>query len=161
MLPHFTSAKELFESASAASRDAESVRLQLIAMEHRAEGLGGGGFEPRVRSTGEPDRMAGRVAVLVDKEELLYRQCEYDYAIIDYANRVLYGDDMDAGLRSLMGWRARALDLHYLVGLTWAQVGAMLGYSEQYVWQQAQVALDTCDGWGLLSVMAGVGRAEG
>ena len=129
-------------------------------MEHRAEGIGGGGFEPRVRSTGEPDRMAGRVAVLVDKEELLYRQCEYDYAIIDYANRVLYGDDMDAGLLSLMGWRARALDLHYLVGLTWAQAGAVLGYSEQHVWREAQVALEACDTWGLLDTMRGRGCAE-
>lgn len=160
-MPYFTSARELFESASEASRDAERISRQLVAMEQRAEGMGGGGFEPRVRSTGEPDRMAGRVATMVDVERKMRARQREDYAIIDYACAVLYGTDNDSGLFSLMGWRADALFHHYLGGHTWAQVGAMLGYSEQYVWQQAQVALDTCDGWGLLSVMAGVGRAEG
>ncbi|MBR1830427.1 MAG: hypothetical protein IJ781_13190 [Atopobiaceae bacterium] len=157
---HFTSARELFEAAREASRDAERIRRQLVAMEERAEGLGGGGFEPRVRSTGEPDRMGSRVATMVDVERRLRERQEQDYAIIDLASAVLYGTDNDAGLWALVSWRADAIFHHYLGGMTWAQVGDMLGYSEQYVWQQAQVALDTCDGWGLLAVMAGTGRAE-
>ena len=157
----FQSARELFESAREASRDAERIRNQLMAMESAADGLGGSGMTQRVSSTGEPDRMAGRVASLVDREEMLRRRQDEDYALIDLANRVLYGEDGRSGLWVLAGWRADALALHYLNGETWGVVGRLLGYSEQYVWQQAQVALDLCDGWGLVSVMAGTGGAEG
>ena len=157
----FTSARELFESAREASRDAERIRRQLLAMEHSATGLAGSGMEPRVRSTGEPDRMASRVASMVDREGLLRERIEWDYRLIDFANEVLYGMDGRSGLWALVGWRADALALHYLNDLTWSVTGSLLGYSEQYVWQQAQVALDTADAWGLASVIDGMGGAEG
>ena len=154
----FRDARELFEAAREASRDAERIRRQLEAMEQRALSLGGGMGE-RVSSTGEPDRMAGRVAGLVDVEESLRERQAQDYALIDLACAVLYGTDSRAGLWSLVGWRADAICQHYLNGLTWAEVGAVLGYSEQHVWREAQVALDVCDGWGLADVMAGRGGA--
>lgn len=157
----FTSARELFESAREASRDAERIRRQLVAMEERAEGLGGGGFEPRVRSTGEPDRMGSRVAAMVDVERKMRERQEQDYAIIDLASAVLYGRDNDAGLWSLVGWRADAIFHHYLGGMTWAQVGDMLGYSEQHVWRECRAAMEVCDGWGLAATVSGMGGAEG
>ena len=156
----FQSARELFECAREASRDAERIRRQLDAMEERADGLGSSGLSQRVSSTGEPDRMASRVAAMVDREEMLRRRQEEDYAVIELANLVLYGDGASSGLWALVGWRADALALHYLNGETWAVVGSLLGYSEPHVWQQAQVALDVCDGWGLVSVMQGMGCAE-
>ena len=160
MTYQFASARELFEAAREASRDAERIRRQLDAMEQRAEGLGGSGFEPRVRSTSDPDRMGGRVAAMVDVERKMRERQSWDYAIIDYACAVLYGTDNDAGLLSLMGWRADAIYHHYIGGMTWAQVGMVLGYSEQHVWRECQVALDTCDAWGFLDTMRGHGQAE-
>lgn len=154
----FASSRELFEAAREASRDAERIRRQLDAMEQRTLSLGGGMGE-RVSSTGEPDRMAGRVAALVDMESALRERQESDYALLDLACAVLYGTDAHAGLWSLVGWRADALAHHYLNGMTWAQVGDVLGYSEQHVWREAQVALDVCDGWGLPDVIAGFGGA--
>lgn len=157
----FTDARELFEAAREASRDAERIRRQLAAMEGRAEGLGGSGFEPRVRSTGEPDRMGSRVAALVDRESMLLERQEEDYALIDAANAVLYGRDGRSGLWALVGWRADALALHYLNDLTWEQVAAQMCYSRIHVWQQAQAALETADAWGFASVVDGMGGAEG
>lgn len=159
----FSSARELFESAREASKDAERIRRQLLAMEARATSLGAGGFEPRVASTPNPQRMADAVGAKVDREAMLERRQQEDYDLIDLACEVLYGREQDGsgGLWSLVGWRADALWWHYLGGRTWAAVGDLLGYSEQYVWQQAQVALDTCDGWGLLPVIDGTGGAEG
>lgn len=156
----FRDARELFRAASEASRDAERCRRQLAAMEARALSLGGG-LGGGVRATGEPDRMAGRVAAMADREAALRRRVDWDYAVIDLACAVLYGADSDAGLWALVGWRADALALHYLDGMTWAEVGRRLGYSEQHVWREAQVALDLCDGWGVAAAMAGRGGAEG
>lgn len=156
----FSCARELFEAAREASRDAERIRRQLDAMAERADGLGGG-FGPRVSSTSEPDRMASRVASMVDLEERMRERQEQDYALIDLACKVLYGDDSTGGLWSLVGWRADAIFHHYLGGMTWADTGRLMGYTERHVWEQSMVALDVCDGWGLADVIAGRGGAEG
>ena len=159
MTYQFGSARELFEAAREASRDAERIRRQLDAMEQRAEGLGGSGFEPRVRSTSDPDRMGGRVAAMVDRESILRERQEEDYAIIEYANAVLYGKDGRSGLWALVGWRADAVALHYLNDMKWSEVAQALCYSEPHVWQQAQVALEVADAWGV-AVISGMGGAE-
>lgn len=160
MTYQFASARELFEAAREASRDAERIRRQLDAMEQRAEGLGGSGFEPRVRSTSDPDRMGGRVAALVDRESILRERQEEDYAIIDLACAVLYGTDNQAGLWALVGWRADAIALHYLDDLPWSLVAQRMCYSESHVKQQASAALDVADGWEIHRVVQGVGAAE-
>lgn len=156
---YYRDAREFFEAAREASRDAERIRRQLDAMAERAEALGGGGFEPRVRSTGEPDRMGSRVAAMVDREAMLVERQADDYALIDAACRVLYGDGSDSGLWALVGWRADALALHYLDDMTWAEVAAKLCYSESHVQHEAQVALDVADGWGMARVVDGTGGA--
>ena len=157
---YYSCARELFESAAEASRDAERIRRQLDAMSERAASLGGSSLGVHVSSTGEPDRMASRVAALVDMESALLERQKSDYEVIDTACRVLYGDDAKTGLWSLVGWRADAIAQHYLNGLTWAEVGDVLGYSDQHVWREAQVALDVCDGYGFMDVMRGRGTAE-
>lgn len=155
----FTSARELFEAAREASRDAERIRRQLDAMEQRALSLGGGMGE-RVSSTGEPDRMGGRVAALVDMEAALRERQEADYALLDLACAVLYGTGSHDGLWSLVGWRADAIAHHYLNGMTWAQVAELMGYSQRYLWDQVQMAMDVCDGYGIAGTIAGRGDAE-
>ena len=156
----FADAREFFEAAREASRDAERIKRQLDAMAERAEGLGGSGFEPRVRSTSDPDRMGGRVAAMVDRESILRERQAEDYALIDRANEVLYGRDGRSGLWALAGWRADAIALHYLNDMKWSEVAQALCYSEPHVWQQAQAAIDTCDAWGMTSVIGGMGGAE-
>lgn len=156
----YTDARDFFNAVAAANKDAERVKRQLDALEHRALGIGGGGFEPRVRSTPAHDKMGMAVASLVDQESILKKRLDDDYALLNRAHVVLYGDDNHGGLWSLVGWRADALALHYVNGYTWPVVGVVLGYSEQHVWREAQVALDTCDGWGYFNVLRGVGEAE-
>lgn len=158
----FSSARELFESAREASKDAERIRRQLLAMEARAGSLGGGSFEPRVASTPNPQRMADAVGAMVDREAALERRQAEDYDLIDLACEVLYGREQDGsgGLWSLVGWRADALALHYLDDLPWSKVAERLCYSESYVKQQARAALDTADGWGIPRVVLGFGAAE-
>ena len=155
----FACSRELFEAAREASRDAGRIERQLAALESSATRLAGPSMGPRVRSTGDPDRMGRSVATKVDRESMLRRRQEDDYALIDAANRVLYGRDGRSGLWALVGWRADAVALHYLNDMTWEQVADSLCYSKFHVWREAQVALETADAWGLASVMDGIGGA--
>ena len=159
MAYQFASARELFDAAREAARDAEMVRRQLDRIEGASLSLGGSGFEPRIRSTPDPDRIARAVASSVDVGGRLRERQDEDYRLIDFACSVLYGTDSDAGLWALVGWRADALYHHYLALRTWAEVGALLGYSEQHVWREAMAALDTADAWGCMGCIAGMGGA--
>lgn len=157
----YQTARELFEAAREAARDAERCRRQLEAMERRADGLGGGGFEPRVRSTPDHDRMAGRVAALVDQGDRLERRQAEDYRLIDAACAVLYGDESDGGLYALVGWPADAIYHHYLALRTWDETADMLMYSKRRVLECVSAALELADANGLARTRLGVGMAEG
>jgi len=155
----YASAREFFDAAREAARDAERCRRQLAEMEGRAASLGGGGFEPRVRSTPEPDRMAGRVAAMVDREGMLERRQDECYEVIDAACRVLYGPDNRSGLYALVGWPADAIWHHYLGLRTWEEVGELLGYSPAHARRMASMALDLADANGQMWTELGVGQA--
>ena len=152
-------AREFFESAREAARDAERIRRQLDAMEHRALSLGGGGYEGRVRSTPDPDRIGASVSAMLDQTERLRERADEDYVIIDAACRVLYGADNRSGLYALVGWPADAIYHHYLALRTWEVTAAMLGYSVQHVRRQVLYALDLADANGQMWTELGSGMA--
>jgi len=155
----YQTAREFFEAAREAARDADRIRLQLAAMDARSESLGGGGFEPRVRSTPDPDRMGLRVSALIDHGDRLRERQEEDYRLIDAACEVLYGTDNRGGLYALAGWRADAIYYHYLALRTWQEVGDMLGYTAEHACREAMAALELADAWGMTSVIDGRGNA--
>lgn len=159
---HFTSARELFEAAREASRDAERIRLQLVAMEERSTSLGGAGFEPRISKSASHDTMGARVAAMVDREQALIRQQNEDYTLIDLACSVLYGTDSEKGLDRLVPerWWADVLWWRYLDNSTWEEVGEAVGYSGRRCFDVAQAALDIADAYGLGRTRAGVGFAD-
>ena len=153
-------AREFFEAAREAARDAERIRRQLDGMESRALSLGGGGFEPRVRSTPDPDRIGASVSAMLDQGERLRERADEDYAVIDAACRVLYGPDNRSGLYALVGWPADAIYHHYLALRTWEETAAMLGYSADHVRRMASAAMDCADANGQMWTELGVGVAE-
>lgn len=155
----FGSAREFFDYAREASRDADRIGRQLAEMEVRAEGIGSGGFEPRVRSTPDPDRMAGRVVANADHKERLEARREEDYRIIDVACEILYGPDNRSGLYALVGWPADAIYHHYLALRTWDAVADMMGYSAQHVRRSVSAALDLADANGDMWTRLGRGLA--
>lgn len=158
----FSCARELFEAAAEASRDAERIRNQLEEAEQRTLSSDSSTVGYRVSGSRDPDgRMVSAVSSKMELEDALRERQERDYALIDLACHVLYGTDSTAGLWALVGWRADALAQRYLNGLTWAQVGDLMGYSESHVWQQAQVALEVCDANGVMWTIMGRGGAEG
>lgn len=160
----FSSARELFESAREASKDAERIRRQLLAMEARATSLGAGALGPRVASTPNPQRMADAVGAMVDREAALERRQAEDYDLIDFACTVLYGREQDGagGIASLVPetWWADVLWWRYLDGSTWEEVGSAVGYSWRRCFDVAQTALDIADGAGIDGCLSGSGSAE-
>lgn len=152
-------AREFFEAAREAARDAERICRQLDAMESRSLSLGGGGYEGRVRSTPDPDRIGASVSAMLDQEERLRERADEDYAVIDAACRVLYGADNRSGLYALVGWPADAIYHHYLALRTWEVTAAMLGYSVQHVRRQVLYALDLADANGQMWTELGRGMA--
>lgn len=155
----YASAREFFEAAREAARDAERIRRQLDRMDASASSLGGGGFEPRVRGTRDPDAIGRRVAALADQGERLRARQDEDYRLIDAACEVLYGTDSDAGLWSLVGWPADAIYHHYLALRTWEETGRMMGYSVQHVRRQVLSSFDVMDAYGMTSTASGTGMA--
>ena len=153
----YQTAREFFEAAREAARDADRIRLQLAAMDARSESLGGGGFEPRVRSTPDPDRMGLRVSALIDHGGMLERRQADDYRLIDAACRVLYGPDDRGGLYALVGWPADAIYHHYLALRTWDETARLMGYSVQHVRRQVAWALDLADANGQMWTELGGG----
>ena len=156
----FSSAREMFEAAREAARDAARISRQLDGMERRALALGGGGFEPRIRSTHDPDRIGRSVAALVDHEDVLMQRQDADYALIDAACEVLYGPDNRSGLYALVGWPADAIYHHYLALRTWDETASLLGYSVRHVCREVDVAFDVADANGQMWTELGLGLAE-
>ena len=156
----YATAREFFEAARSAAREADRIGRELAEMEGRAASLGGGGFEPRVRSTPEPDRMASRVASKVDREGMLERRQDECYRLIDAACRVLYGPDNRSGLYALVGWPADAIYHHYLALRTWEDAARLVGYSVRHVQSCVRVAFELADANGQMWTELGVGMAE-
>ena len=153
-------AREFFESAREAARDARRVDRQLAAIEARSLSLGGGGYEGRVRSTPDPDRIGANVASGMDVRAILEARRDEDGRVTDAACRVLYGPDRRSGLHALVGWPADAIYHHYLALRTWEQVADMLGYSVRHVQTSVRVAFELADANGQMWTELGVGIAE-
>lgn len=152
-------AREFFEHAREAARDAERISRQLDGMERRALSLGGGGFEPRVRSTPDPDRIGRDVSAKLDQEDRLREREADDWRTIDAACAVLYGPDNRSGLCALVGWPADAIYHHYLALRTWKDTARLMGYSVPHVRRQVMYAMDLADANGQMWTELGVGLA--
>lgn len=157
----YATAREFFEAARDAARDADRIARELRSMEDRAGSLGGGRFEPRVRSTPDHDRMAGMVAAGIDREAMLESRQAEDYRLIDRACRVLYGSDNRSGLYALVGWPADAIWHHYLGLRTWDEAAALVGYSVRHVHERVAWAMELADTNGQMWTELGRGMAEG
>lgn len=156
----YQSAREFFDAARAAARESRAIRLQLAAMEQQAVAIGSGGFESRVHSTPNPDRMAARVAALADRRAVLeQRQAECD-ALVDAACRVLYGTDDGRGLYALVGWPADAIWHHYLALHTWDETARLVAYSKGHVRRMVAAAFDLADANGQMWTELGRGFAQ-
>ena len=148
-----TTARQFFEAVRAASEDAERCMNELRSLEERALKVRGTSFDMRVRASSTPDQMAEDVAKLVTREDALRRRVESDYALVDEATALLYGDAQDGsgGLcEHLSPSYADILWWRYLGGATWEDVAQCCCYSARQCQRMHNEALRVIDECGLL-----------
>ena len=149
-----TTARDFFERARAASQDAERCARQLDGAEARALAVGGGGFEPRVRSSPDPQRMERRADAHMDRERMLRSRMEADYELIDRACVVLYGANQDGRggvcAEASPVW-ADVLWWRYLADAKWSAVADAVGYSSRPCQQMCAQALEWIDEAGFMA----------
>lgn len=164
ILARYSSAEDFFEGVREASLEAERTRLALMRMEAR-EGVRAQGYEAQGRSGYLSDRTAATDARM-DYEGRMRGRLEEDYALIDLACRVLYGEESGkGGVDALMGSAvADAISFRYVDARPWGEVAALVGYSgasAKSLRDLCRQGFDCVDflGWG--NCLGGKGLAEG
>ena len=159
--PQYQSARDLFEAAREASRDAEYIRRRVERMK-ASEGVRGASLAPSVSGTKSDVSGTARVNARIDYEAATARRVEEDYALIDLACAVLYGDDSANGVAMLAGPRvADLLWHHYLDDEPWDDAAEAVGMSRATAFREAAKAFDIIDSYGLEFARRGLGMAEG
>ena len=159
----YADARAFFEAVRDASREAARIQGRASAMQ-AGEGLrGGGGFEPRVRSSNADPTGMARVDARIDYEAANERRLSEDYAMLDAACRLLYGPDgRGGGLEHIMGGAvADCMWWRFCAGESWAVVALSCGYSKSQCRRLCAQGLNACDFFGWANVEAGRGCAEG
>lgn len=153
----YQSARDLFEAARDASRDAEYIKRRIMRMQE-AEGARGASLTPSV-SHPLGDVMA-RTDARMDYEARVSGRLEEDYALVDLACAVLYGDDNRGGVAALLGTRvADLLWHHYLDGESWDEAARVVGMPRTTAFREKDKALDLVDMYGVDLVRRGQGAA--
>ena len=159
-LEDYSDARGFFEAVREASREAERTRLTLMRMEAR-EGVRAQGYEAQGRSGHASDRTAATDA-RIDHETRMAERIDEDYALIDLACKVLYGEESGkGGVDRLMGSAvADCISFRYVDARPWPEVAALTGYSERQCQRLCAVGMDACDFFGWTNLVDGVGNAE-
>lgn len=158
----YRDARDFFEAVREASREAERTRLTLLRMEAR-EGARAQTYAERVSVGGERDRMA-QTDARMDYEGRMRERIEADYALLDLACRVLYGEESGkGGVDRLMGSAvADCISFRYVDARPWSEVAALLGYSRWSVnslRDLCQSGFDAIDSLGWERAIEGIGDA--
>ena len=141
-------AKEFFEEVRAAAMDADRCKSQLEALQFKLHTFGGGGFEPRTTNNVDADKIGRRVAHYVDMEKKLEERMEQDWALIDRACVVLYGQDQRGGGgidKVVSSTWADTLWWRYCAAETWDVVARSMGCSVRPCQQNVGHALAWID----------------
>lgn len=159
----YRKARDLFEAARDAASDALRCEKQIEVLEEDAVRVSSPSLTPSGRRAPASDRMANKVATLVDRKNALDRRIDEDYRLIDAACEILYGaDGMSDGLATIAPpWWADAIYHHYLGLSTWDETADRVMFSKRYVQTCVCAAFDLMDANGMASTVEGIGYAEG
>ena len=152
-------ALDLFERAHKRSRDAAYLHTRTERME-ASEGVRGASPTPFIAGTRADVNGTARVDARIDFGAMARDRLAEDYAVIDYACAILYGEDNHSGLSALLG--SQVADLlwhHYLDDESWETSAEKVGMPPRSCYRRAQSALDLVDFLSPEVVMAGEGGA--
>lgn len=137
-------AREFFERVREAALDADRCKQQMDELDSRLHVIGGGGYEPRTSGNVEADKIGRRVASYLDRKSKLDKRAAEDWALVDRACIVLYGDDQVSGglCKVKSGEWADTLWWRFCAADTWDGVARATNNSRRH-------CQETC-GWAML-----------
>lgn len=156
-------ARQYFAAVRDAAGEAERTKRQIERME-ASEGVRAQGYQPGVSSSRADVNGTSRVVARMDYEGRMRRRLDEDYALIDSATSVIYGEEQTGmgGIDALMGSRcADAVWWRFCDCAGWHKVAEMVGMSEKWCRDAVEAALDACDAYGIERMRAGLGVACG
>ncbi|MDO4591033.1 MAG: hypothetical protein Q4B35_06540 [Slackia sp.] len=155
----YATAEDLFEAARNAAEERMRAYRQIEAMD-AARGLHGVGMGIYGASP-DTNRTRGTIDLL-DYESSVRSRIESDERLIEYASRVLRGDDGKGGVESLLSSRhADAVTWRYLLAKSWKVCEHALGESDRTLQRLCFETFDMIDAVGFDDAIAGAGLAEG
>ncbi len=159
----YAGAADFFAAARRAALDAERLRRQLERMEAR-EGVRAQGYEAQGRGTRADVNGTDATVSRMDWEGRARERVREDYALIDAASAVVYGDSQDGlgGIDALMGPAvADAVWWRFCGAAQWREVAQRVEMSERWCREQVAAAMDVCDAYGMEAMRRGLGVACG
>lgn len=160
-LADYTNAREFFHAVRDASIEAWK-EYQAGEMSLAREGVRAQSYGIAVNPGAIRDRMVATDA-RIDREAVMNRRVEEDYALMDLAVRLIYGEQAGkGGVEALMGSAvADCLNFRYVDARPWSEVAKMTGYSVRQCRRLVEQGLDAIDFYGWRNLMDGEGEAEG
>lgn len=157
----YSCARDFFEAARAASLDAERIGRRIKRMEG-SEGPRAQGYDAQGRGSRRDVNGTAAVVARMDYEARVERRLDADYALIDRACSVIYGDGQTGlgGIDALMGAPAAdAVWWRFCAAATWERVAREVEQSVRWCQYTVGRALDECDAYGMWGMMRGLGVA--
>lgn len=157
----YADAREFFAACRRAAQDIDSATRQLERM-RAAEGVRGQSYQPGVGGTRADVNGTGATIARIDWEGRMRERLEGDYALVESAMGVIYGDESTGlgGVAALMGGAvADVLMWRCCKARDWRWIAAMLDRSESWCRDSAAAAMDVCDAYGIEAMRRGLGIA--
>ena len=159
----YADAREFFSAVRRAAADADRISRELARMEAaegvRAQSYSGGGHGTRADANGTAATIAR-----MDYERRVSRRREEDYALVDSACDVIYGNGQTGmgGIDALLG--SAVADMvwwRFCACASWSEVAEHCELSVRRCQELVDMAMDTCNAYGIEAMRRGLGTACG
>lgn len=159
----YADAREFFSAVRRAAADADRISRELARMEAaegvRAQSYSGGGRGTRADANGTAATIAR-----MDYERRVSRRREEDYALVDSACDVIYGNGQTGmgGIDALLG--SAVADMvwwRFCACASWSEVAEHCELSVRRCQELVDMAMDTCNAYGIEAMRRGLGTACG
>lgn len=157
----YADAREFFCAVRRAAADADRISRELARMEAaegvRAQSYSGGGHGTRADANGTAATIAR-----MDYERRVSKRREEDYALVDSACDVIYGSGQTGmgGIDALLG--SAVADMvwwRFCACASWSEVAGHCELSVRRCQELVDMAMDTCDAYGVSAMRRGLGAA--
>lgn len=142
----FEDGRQLFAAVRAAALEHDRITRAIAQRREHAQGMGGGGFEPRVRSSKPDVNGTAKAIALMDYERRNESRLAEDKRLMEAACDILYGRDNAGGVSAYVGSKvADCAFLRCCGAMGWREVAEAAGVSVNTARLYVRLAADTVD----------------